>query len=708
MMTDYTAVEDLSGDMAKDELARLAASINEANSAYHGDDNPIMTDAEFDFLKKRNLEIELRFPEYKRSDSPTEKIGSLPSETFSKIKHSKKMFSLANAFKNSDLYDFDEQVRRFLNFGVADPLEYTVEPKIDGLSLSLRYEKGKLVFAATRGDGTTGENVTANALRISDIPRNLSTKIDILEVRGEVYMEHKDFETLNQNQGFLGKKIFANPRNAAAGSLRQLDPVITAERPLKFLAYAWGELAEPLDKTQFGAIKKLKDLGFKTNSHTKLCKNIDEALSHYNKLSKIRSELGYDIDGIVYKVDSLNLQSRLGFRSTTPRWAIAHKFPAEYSWTQLQSIDIQVGRTGALSPVARLKPVTVGGVVVSNATLHNQDYIEGRDNSGKEIRAGKDIRINDWVEVYRAGDVIPKISDVDLTRRLEDSTAYRFPSSCPECGSEAVRDEGDAVIRCTGGINCSAQAIEKLKHFVSRKAFDIEGLGGKQIELFFVDETLSVKEPADIFTLELRDQNNLTKLKERPGFGKKSATNLFDAIKKKKTIELSRFIFSLGIRHVGENVAKLLARHFLTWSKFVQAMSIAQNSESQEYLDLVAIDGIGIAVVNSLVSAFGVGKERNNIDRLVKHLVLLDEIFPDNDTSSLSGKTLVFTGTLEKMSRSEAKSLAENFGAKVSGAVSAKTDLVIAGPGAGSKIKKAEELEIEVLDETAWLNLIGK
>ena len=708
MMTDYTAVEDLSGDMAKDELARLAASINEANSAYHGDDNPIMTDAEFDFLKKRNLEIELRFPEYKRSDSPTEKIGSLPSETFSKIKHSKKMFSLANAFKNSDLYDFDEQVRRFLNFGVADPLEYTVEPKIDGLSLSLRYEKGKLVFAATRGDGTTGENVTANALRISDIPRNLSTKIDILEVRGEVYMEHKDFETLNQNQGFLGKKIFANPRNAAAGSLRQLDPVITAERPLKFLAYAWGELAEPLDKTQFGAIKKLKDLGFKTNSHTKLCKNIDEALSHYNKLSKIRSELGYDIDGIVYKVDSLNLQSRLGFRSTTPRWAIAHKFPAEYSWTQLQSIDIQVGRTGALSPVARLKPVTVGGVVVSNATLHNQDYIEGRDNSGKEIRAGKDIRINDWVEVYRAGDVIPKISDVDLTRRLEDSTAYRFPSSCPECGSEAVRDEGDAVIRCTGGINCSAQAIEKLKHFVSRKAFDIEGLGGKQIELFFVDETLSVKEPADIFTLELRDQNNLTKLKERPGFGKKSATNLFDAIKKKKTIELSRFIFSLGIRHVGENVAKLLARHFLTWSKFVQAMSIAQNSESQEYLDLVAIDGIGIAVVNSLVSAFGVGKERNNIDRLVKHLVLVDEILPDNDTSSLSGKTLVFTGTLEKMSRSEAKSLAENLGAKVSGAVSAKTDLVIAGPGAGSKIRKAEELEIEVLDETAWLNLIGK
>ena len=708
MMTDYTAVEDLSGDMAKDELARLAASINEANSAYHGDDNPIMTDAEFDFLKKRNLEIELRFPEYKRSDSPTEKIGSLPSETFSKIKHSKKMFSLANAFKNSDLYDFDEQVRRFLNFGVADPLEYTVEPKIDGLSLSLRYEKGKLVFAATRGDGTTGENVTANALRISDIPRNLSTKIDILEVRGEVYMEHKDFETLNQNQGFLGKKIFANPRNAAAGSLRQLDPVITAERPLKFLAYAWGELAEPLDKTQFGAIKKLKDLGFKTNSHTKLCKNIAEALSHYNKLSKIRSELGYDIDGIVYKVDSLSLQSRLGFRSTTPRWAIAHKFPAEYSWTQLQSIDIQVGRTGALSPVARLKPVTVGGVVVSNATLHNQDYIEGRDNSGKEIRAGKDIRINDWVEVYRAGDVIPKISDVDLTRRLEDSTAYRFPSSCPECGSEAVRDEGDAVIRCTGGINCSAQAIEKLKHFVSRKAFDIEGLGGKQIELFFVDETLSVKEPADIFTLELRDQNNLTKLKERPGFGKKSATNLFDAIKKKKTIELSRFIFSLGVRHVGENVAKLLARHFLTWSKFVQAMSVAQNSESQEYLDLVAIDGIGIAVVNSLVSAFGVGKERNNIDRLVKHLVLLDEILPDNDTSSLSGKTLVFTGTLEKMSRSEAKSLAENLGAKVSGAVSAKTDLVIAGPGAGSKIKKAEELEIEVLDETAWLNLIGK
>ena len=708
IMTDYTAVEDLSDKMAKDELTRLAELLDKANNAYHGIDSPIMTDAEFDFLKKRNLEIELKFPQYKKPDSPTEKIGYLPSETFSKIKHSKKMFSLANGFENNDLYDFDDQVRRFLNFRVSEPLEYTVEPKIDGLSLSLRYEKGELVFAATRGDGTTGENVTENAFMISDIPKTLPTKTEILEVRGEVYMEHKDFENLNTFYDSLGKKVFANPRNAAAGSLRQLDATVTAERPLKFLAYAWGELTEPLDATQFGAIKKLKNLGFKTSSHTKLCKSIDEALSHYEELSKIRSELGYDIDGIVYKVDSLDLQSRLGYRSTTPRWAIAHKFPAEYSWTQLLAIDIQVGRTGALSPVARLKPVTVGGVVISNATLHNQDYIAGRDNSGKKIRSGNDIRLNDWVEVYRAGDVIPKISNVDLTKRLKDSKAYQFPSVCPECGAEVVRDDGDAVIRCIDDLNCPAQAIEKLKHFVSRKAFDIEGLGGKQIEFFFADEALSINEPADIFTLESRDRNNLTKLKDRHGFGRKSATNLFDAIEKKKTIEFSRLLFSLGIRHVGENVSKLLARHFLTWSKFIHIISLAQNSDSQEYFDLGAIDGIGTTVVSSLLSAFKPGKGRDRIEKLADQLNILDEILPDSNDNFLSGKTLVFTGTLEQMSRSEAKSLAENLGAKVSGSVSAKTDLVIAGPGAGSKIKKAEELGVETLDETEWLSLIGK
>ena len=707
-MTDYIAVENLSDEMAKDELTYLAELLDKANSAYHGIDSPIMTDAEFDFLKKRNLEIELKFPQYKKPDSPTEKIGYLPSETFSKIKHSKKMFSLANGFENNDLYDFDDQVRRFLNFRVSEPLEYTVEPKIDGLSLSLRYEKGELVFAATRGDGTTGENVTENAFMISDIPKTLPTKTDVLEVRGEVYMEHKDFENLNTFHDSLGKKVFANPRNAAAGSLRQLDATVTAERPLKFLAYAWGELTEPLDATQFGAIKKLKNLGFKTSSHTKLCKSIDEALSHYEELSKIRSELGYDIDGIVYKVDSLDLQSRLGYRSTTPRWAIAHKFPAEYSWTQLLAIDIQVGRTGALSPVARLKPVTVGGVVISNATLHNQDYIAGRDNSGKKIRSGNDIRLNDWVEVYRAGDVIPKISNVDLTKRLKDSKAYQFPSVCPECGAEVVRDDGDAVIRCIDDLNCPAQAIEKLKHFVSRKAFDIEGLGGKQIEFFFADEALSIKEPADIFTLEPRDRNNLTKLKDRHGFGRKSATNLFDAIEKKKTIEFSRLLFSLGIRHVGENVSKLLARHFLTWSKFIHIISIAQNSDSQEYFDLGAIDGIGTTVVSSLLSAFKPGKGRDRIEKLADQLNILDEILPDSNDNFLSGKTLVFTGTLEQMSRSEAKSLAENLGAKVSGSVSAKTDLVIAGSGAGSKIKKAEELGVETLDETEWLSLIGK
>ena len=565
-----------------------------------------------------------------------------------------------------------------------------------------------LVYGATRGDGEVGENVTNNAHVIPSIPQFLEGAPETLEVRGEIYMDHSDFGILNELQLESGLKVFSNPRNAAAGSLRQLDPSITKERPLKFMAYAWGLSSTPLGASHYDSVKFLERLGFEVNPLTKVCHSVEQLIGHYKNIERSRSSLGYDIDGVVYKINDLKFQERLGFRSTTPRWAIAHKFAAELAWTKLQAIEIQVGRTGAMSPVARLSPVTVGGVVVSNATLHNEDYISGLDSKGKNLRSGGDIRIGDLVQVYRAGDVIPKIAEIDVSNREKGSLPYIFPLKCPSCGSITKREVGDAVRRCNEFLTCPAQKIERLKHFVGKATFDIDGLGAKQVEMFFNDEKLRIKEPADIFTLELRDQNNLTKLKERPGIGKKSATNLFDAIKKKKTIELSRFIFSLGIRHVGENVAKFLARHFLTWSKFVQAMSIAQNSESQEYLDLVAIDGIGIAVVNSLVSAFGVGKERNNIDRLVKHLVLLDEILPDNDTSSLSGKTLVFTGTLEKMSRSEAKSLAENLGAKVSGAVSAKTDLVIAGPGAGSKIKKAEELEIEVLDETAWLNLIGK
>ena len=466
-----TGVDDLSEDQARAELARLADAIARANTAYHTDDAPDISDAEYDALKQRNSAIESRFPHRKREDSPSDQVGAAIAEGFAKVTHEIRMLSLANAFDDESITDFDEQVRRFLGLG-DDRVTYSAEPKIDGLSLSLRYEVGQLVQAATRGDGAVGENVTANAKTIDDIPDRLNGTPDVLEVRGEVYMSHEDFAALNERQQEAGGKTFANPRNAAAGSLRQLDSAITRARPLRFFAYAWGAHSEPLADTQMGAIGRLAVLGFQTNPLTVLCDGPEEMLAAYHRIEEQRATLGYDIDGVVYKVNDLALQRRLGFRSTTPRWAIAHKFPAELAWTRLDAIDIQVGRTGALSPVARLAPVTVGGVVVSNATLHNEDYIAGRDSRGEVIRDGKDIRVGDWVQVYRAGDVIPKIADVDLSKRPGDAKPYDFPTHCPECGSEAVREEGDAIRRCTGGMICPAQAIEKLKHFVSRAAFD--------------------------------------------------------------------------------------------------------------------------------------------------------------------------------------------------------------------------------------------
>ena len=692
------AVGDLSADEAALELARLAAVLLQANADYHTDDAPVLSDAAYDALKRRNAAIEARFPALKRADSPTDQVGAAVAGVFSKVPHAVRMLSLENAFDDTDVVDFDDRMRKYLNW--QGDLAYTAEPKIDGLSLSLRYEQGRLVQAATRGDGEVGENVTANARTIADIPVMLTGAPDVLEVRGEVYMSHADFAALNTRQAAAGEKTFANPRNAAAGSLRQLDSGITASRPLRFFAYSWGALSEPLAGTQMGAIARLRTLGFQTNPLTIIAKSPEDMIAQYRAIESQRATLGYDIDGVVYKVNDLTLQARLGFRSTTPRWAIAHKFPAELAWTRLLAIDIQVGRTGALSPVARLQPVTVGGVVVSNATLHNEDYIAGRDAKGNPIRGAKDIRVGDWVQVYRAGDVIPKVADVDLSQRM--GQPYVFPDICPECGSPAIREDGDAVRRCTGGLICPAQAVERLKHFVSRGAFDIEGLGAKQVEMFFHDDLLPVKTPADIFTLSSRDAANpLQKLKNRDGFGDRSATNLFAAIEDKRTIPLDRLIFALGIRHVGDTSASLLARHYHDWATFEAAVAA-----DTALADLTAIDGVGDVLASSLIAAFQNPHERAAIDALVAHLTVQPVARAATD-SPVAGKTVVFTGTLEKMTRAEAKARAESLGAKVAGSVSAKTDILIAGPGAGSKAKDAAKLGILTIDEDAWLALIG-
>ncbi|CUH53097.1 DNA ligase (NAD+) [Shimia marina] len=756
-MTDEIAVTEMTLQQAREELARLSAVLSEANRDYHGADAPKLSDADYDQLKRRNSEIESRFPELKRADSPSEQVGAAPAEGFGKITHEVAMLSLGNAFEDQDVADFDERICKYLGVGKGT-VSYTAEPKIDGLSLSIRYENGEMVYAATRGDGATGEDVTANARTIADIPQHIENAPAVLEVRGEVYMSHADFEALNariiaenaklEAAGKKPRTVFANPRNAAAGSLRQLDAQITRERPLKFFAYAWGALSEPLAQTQMEAISRLQGFGFVINDFTKVCASPAELIAKYRLIEARRATLGYDIDGVVYKVNDLALQGRLGFRSTTPRWAVAHKFPAELAWTRLEAIDIQVGRTGALSPVARLAPVTVGGVVVSNATLHNEDYIAGRDSKGADIRDGKDIRAGDWVQVYRAGDVIPKVADVDLSKRPDGAQPYVFPDLCPVCGSAAVREEGDAVRYCTGGMICAAQATEKLKHFVARKAFDIDGLGAKQIEMFYEDPDLTIKEPADIFTLERRDGANLNKLKNRKGWGDQSAANLFAAINDKRKIGFARALFSLGIRHIGESAAKDLALHFLTWEKLVEAADkarpaalahrAADAAEERERIaaqqagrrakikesrgaamatcdvdvvaksvwnDLTGIDGIGAAVALSLTDAFANADERAAIARLMNELEIIPPEAP-SQASPVAGKTVVFTGKLVKMTRDEAKVRAEGLGAKVSGSVSKKTDLLVAGPGAGSKATKAAELGIETLDEDGWLALI--
>ena len=689
---------------AKSELEKLSALLAKANMDYHGLDTPTLDDAEFDRLKQRNAALETAFSHLVRADSPSVQVGAAPSDRFSKVTHSVAMLSLSNAFEDTDVEEFDARIRKYLGISSSEPLAFTAEPKIDGLSLSLRYENGTLVQAATRGDGYVGENVTANARTLSDVPHVLENAPDVLEVRGEVYMAQSDFDALNAAQIARGAKVFANPRNAAAGSLRQLDSEITRSRPLRFFAYAWGELSTPLSDTQKGAINRLDSFGFSTNPLTALCDGPTAMIAHYRQIEQRRASLGYDIDGVVYKVDDLALQGRLGFRSTTPRWAVAHKFPAELAWTRLEGIDIQVGRTGALSPVARLQPVTVGGVVVSNATLHNEDYIAGHGAKGEDIRGGRDVRLGDWVQIYRAGDVIPKIADVDLRKRPDDAVAFQFPSVCPECGSLAARDAGDAVRRCTGGIICPAQAIENLKHFVSRGAFDIDGLGAKQVEQFHGDGW--VAEPADIFTLRDRFGQGLQQLKNRDGWGDKSANKLFDAIDDKRKVGFGRVLFALGVRHIGEAASNLIAAHYGTLQALETAMDQAALLEGEAWDELIGIDGVGSVMASSLVHAFCQNSERAAIDRLVAHLDISEVIPFDTSDSPVAGKTVVFTGTLELMSRAEAKAKAESLGVKVSGSVSVKTDILVAGHGAGSKTKKASDLGIKTIDEAGWLDLI--
>jgi DNA ligase (NAD+) len=698
------SLNQLDHAQARAELTRLADLLARANLAYHRDDAPVMTDAEYDALIARNAAIEARFPDLVRDDSPSTQVGAAPASGFGKIRHTRRMMSLANAFTAADVVEFVAGMRRFLGLNDDAPLALTAEPKIDGLSLSLRYEQGQLVYAATRGDGETGEDVTENARTVADIPQFLTGAPQILEVRGEVYMALADFAALNQRQIDSGAKPFANPRNAAAGSLRQLDASITRARPLRFFAYGWGELSVPLADTQSASVARLAALGFVTNPLMAVCDGPDALMAIYAQIEAQRATLGYDIDGVVYKLDDLALQARLGLRSTTPRWAIAHKFSAETAWTMLEGIEIQVGRTGALSPVARLCPVTVGGVVVANATLHNEDYIAGYDSRGAAIRDGRDIRAGDWVQVYRAGDVIPKIRDVDLSRRPAASQPYVMPETCPECGSPAIREPGDSVRRCTGGLICPAQAVERLKHFVSRAAFDIEGLGAKQIEMFYHDDLLPIRKPADIFTLAVRDTANLAKLRNRLGWGERSAANLFAAIDDKRTIPLARLIFALGIRHVGETSAGMLATHYGTWDAFRAAMAQAADPAHPSHAELLSIDGVGAVMAASLIAAFA--SEGAEIDALAAFLTVTPAEARATD-SPVAGKTVVFTGTLERMTRAEAKARAEALGAKVAGSVSAKTDILIAGPGAGSKATKAAELGIQVMDEDTWLALIG-
>jgi DNA ligase (NAD+) len=680
---------------ARAEHARLGAEIAEHDRRYHGEDQPTISDAEYDELRRRYTALEAAFPELAGADSENRKVGAAPSEKFAKVRHAVPMLSLGNIFADEEVEEFTARVRRFLGLSESAPLDVVAEPKIDGLSCNLRYENGELTRAATRGDGYEGEDVTANVRTVQAIPHRLEGAPRIFEARGEVYMRVADFAAFNARQAEAGKQIYANPRNFAAGSLRQLDPAVTASRPLAFFAYAWGEVSEPFASTQLDAIEAMRRFGLPTNPLTKLCHSTAELIAHYHAIEAQRATLGYDIDGVVYKVNDLTLQERLGFISRSPRWAVAHKFAAEKAMTIVEAITITVGRTGALTPTANLKPVTVGGVVVSNATLHNEDEI-----------ARKDVRVGDTVVVQRAGDVIPQILEVVLDKRPPGAEPYEFPHVCPVCGSAALREidektgEADVVRRCTGTLVCAAQAVEGLKHFVSRNAFDIEGLGEKLIELFFTEGM--IRTPADIFTLKARDGQGRPPLREREGFGELSARNLFNAIDARRSIALNRFLYSLGIRHVGETNARRLARHFGDWEA-LRAAARAENAAEE----LSSVEGVGPVVAEAVADFFAEPRNEAALDALLKE-VTIEPMEAVAAGHPLAGKTIVFTGSLERMTRDEAKAIAERLGAKVSGSISAKTDLVVAGPGAGSKLAKARELGVETIDEEEWVRRSGR
>lgn len=699
------AVSELTEQQAADELAQLAAEMQAHDRAYYENDAPLISDADYDALRQRNLAIEARFPHLKRADSPSDKVGSKPSQAFGKVEHKVAMLSLGNAFAAEDVVDFVARIRKFLSLDDSQELAMTAEPKIDGLSASLRYENGVFVQGATRGDGQIGEDITANLKHVPDIPQQLLGAVpEVVEIRGEVYMDHADFAALNARQKASGGKIFANPRNAAAGSLRQIDATVTASRPLRFFAYAWGDMSAMPATTQSAMIACFAQWGFQTNPAFVQANSAAQLIDHWRTIEQQRASLGYDIDGMVYKIDRLDYQQRLGFVSRAPRWAIAHKFPAEQATTILRAIDIQVGRTGALTPVAKLQPVTVGGVVVSNATLHNSDEI-----------ARKDIRVGDRVTIQRAGDVIPQIVSVSVADREANAPAYEFPTHCPECGSVAqreLREDGtqDIVTRCTGGLICPAQARERLKHFVSRRAYDIDGLGQKQIDDYWA--LALIRSPQDIFTLKQRYSDNPPDIwrygsgsKDKIGTLKDSAVKLFAAIDAARIIDLDRFIFALGIRHIGEISARLLARHFGSIENLQSQMMAILQGDMLARAEIEAIDGVGDIMVEALLGFFAEAHNRQTIEALLQAGVTPQALPEAAQDTAIAGKTIVFTGTLEKMTRAEAKARAEAMGAKVAGSVSAKTDILVAGPGAGSKLKKAEELGLDVLSEDQWIEM---
>lgn len=688
-------IEKLTEQEAEKELERLAHLIAYHDRLYYLEDQPEISDAEYDQLRLRNTAIERQFPSLIREDSPSLRIGAPVFGPFKKVQHRNPVLSLDNGFGDQDIYDFFERARRFLGLSREINIEVVAEPKIDGLSATLEYHQGKFTLGATRGDGNEGEDITANLKTITDIPELISSADfpSVTEIRGEVYMRHEDFMAMNETREAQGLPLFANPRNAAAGSVRQLDPNVTASRPLKFFAYACDEYAPFHVHTHWEFLEKLKNAGFVVNPMAKLCKDINEVLTYYRNLEAQRANLPYDIDGIVYKINRIDWQNRMGYSARSPRWALAHKFPAEKARTTIEDILIQVGRTGTLTPVAALQPVTVGGVVVSRATLHNEDEI-----------ARKDIRVGDTVIIQRAGDVIPQVLGVVLEKRCPDSKPYHFPETCPICGSHAIRLPGEAARKCTGGLICPTQAALRLRHFVSRDALDIEGFGAKHIDAFYKEGL--IHSPQDIFTLQDRDQTSMTPLRLKKGWGPLSAQNLFKAIEARRRVPLHRFIYALGIPQIGQATAKLLARHYVSYENWKEAMIAAKVPNSEACRDLLSIEGIGPSVSEDLIAFFDEPHNLKVLEALLKEISIINEKITQAESNALSNKTIVFTGTLEHMTRQEAKVRAEALGAKVTSSVSSKTDYVVVGADAGSKAKAAKELGVKVVSEEEWLRML--